>query len=226
MHLLRLAAAGALHVDDRACTALRQAREPGTMAAGLDEDFVALLNERLHQRIDVRLEHRLAAGQLDQLAVEPGHFGDDGLDGHLVAFGEGIRRVAPRAAQIARREADEDARAPDVRGLALNRQVDLVDRQHGRARLFCHLRCDDRHGPDSALSSMPGSPDASPAGAIRIGTSGWSYPSGKGTWNGIFYPTPRPRGFDELAFYAEHFDTVEVNSTFYRSPRRRRRRSG
>ena len=23
---------------------------------------------------------------------------------------------------------------------------------------------------------------------IRIGTSGWSYPSGKGTWNGIFYP--------------------------------------
>ena len=26
----------------------------------------------------------------------------------------------------------------------------------------------------------------------------------------------RPRGFDELAYYAEHFDTVEVNSTFYR----------
>jgi uncharacterized protein YecE (DUF72 family) len=54
--------------------------------------------------------------------------------------------------------------------------------------------------------------------AIRIGTSGWSYPSGKGTWNGVFYPTPRPRGFDELAYYADHFDTVEVNSTFYRMP--------
>jgi uncharacterized protein YecE (DUF72 family) len=59
---------------------------------------------------------------------------------------------------------------------------------------------------------------------IRIGTSGWSYPSGKGTWNGIFYPAGRgrrPRGapkFDELAFYAEHFDTVEINSTFYRIP--------
>jgi uncharacterized protein YecE (DUF72 family) len=59
---------------------------------------------------------------------------------------------------------------------------------------------------------------------IRIGTSGWSYPSGKGTWNGIFYPAQpgrRPRGsgtFDELRFYAEHFDTVEVNSTFYRVP--------
>ena len=59
-------------------------------------------------------------------------------------------------------------------------------------------------------------------GEIRIGTSGWSYPSGNGTWNGIFYPTERRgrgRGkFDELAFYAEHFDTVEINSTFYRTP--------
>jgi uncharacterized protein YecE (DUF72 family) len=58
---------------------------------------------------------------------------------------------------------------------------------------------------------------------ILIGTSGWNYPKGKGTWNGIFYPAPaerrRGRGaFDELAFYAEHFDTVEINSTFYRPP--------
>jgi len=58
---------------------------------------------------------------------------------------------------------------------------------------------------------------------IRIGTSGWSYPKGDGTWNGIFYPAPgqRPRGsgkFDELRYYAEHFDTVEVNSSFYRVP--------
>ena len=58
---------------------------------------------------------------------------------------------------------------------------------------------------------------------IRIGTSGWSYPSGEGTWNGVFYPAAgrRPRGrgkFDELKFYAEHFDTVEVNSSFYRIP--------
>src|SRR3989442_14728275 len=54
---------------------------------------------------------------------------------------------------------------------------------------------------------------------LRVGTSGWNYPSGKGTWNGVFYPKPRPKGFDELAFYASHFDTVEVNSTFYGQPR-------
>ena len=53
---------------------------------------------------------------------------------------------------------------------------------------------------------------------VRVGTSGWSYPSGEGTWNGIFYPEKKSKTFDELAFYAEHFDTVEVNSSFYRVP--------
>jgi uncharacterized protein YecE (DUF72 family) len=53
---------------------------------------------------------------------------------------------------------------------------------------------------------------------VLVGTSGWNYPTGRGTWNGVFYPARRARGFDELAYYAEHFDTVEVNSTFYRVP--------
>jgi uncharacterized protein YecE (DUF72 family) len=53
---------------------------------------------------------------------------------------------------------------------------------------------------------------------IRVGTSGWSYPSGDGTWNGIFYPARKPKGFDELRFYAEHFDTVEVNLSGDRVP--------
>jgi uncharacterized protein YecE (DUF72 family) len=60
--------------------------------------------------------------------------------------------------------------------------------------------------------------------SVQIGTSGWSYPSGKGTWNGIFYPATRSKRhgtaeFDELRFYADHFDTVEVNTTFYGQPR-------
>jgi uncharacterized protein YecE (DUF72 family) len=59
---------------------------------------------------------------------------------------------------------------------------------------------------------------------VRIGTSGWSYPSGTGRWNGLFYPATRSKRagtdrFDELRFYAEHFDTVEVNTTFYGQPR-------
>ena len=49
--------------------------------------------------------------------------------------------------------------------------------------------------------------------AVKIGTSGWSYPS----WRPGFYPeTLQPADF--LAFYAERFDTVELNSTGYRLP--------
>ena len=55
--------------------------------------------------------------------------------------------------------------------------------------------------------------------SLRIGTSGWSYPSGNGTWNGIFYPQKPAKGFDELRFYSDRFNTVEINSTFYGQPR-------
>lgn len=50
---------------------------------------------------------------------------------------------------------------------------------------------------------------------IHIVTSGWSYPRGEGTWNGYFYP---PRIKSELEYYSRFFNTVEVNSTFYRPP--------
>jgi uncharacterized protein YecE (DUF72 family) len=48
---------------------------------------------------------------------------------------------------------------------------------------------------------------------IHVGTSGWSYPS----WRGGFYPADAdPKTF--LSFYAERFDTVELNTTGYRLP--------
>jgi uncharacterized protein YecE (DUF72 family) len=48
-----------------------------------------------------------------------------------------------------------------------------------------------------------------------IGTSGWSYPKGEGTWTGYFYPTGK---INELEYYSQFFKTVEINSTFYRPP--------
>lgn len=50
---------------------------------------------------------------------------------------------------------------------------------------------------------------------LRIGCSGWNYAHWR---NGVFYP-PRcpPRRW--LQFYAQHFETVELNTTFYRLPR-------
>jgi len=50
---------------------------------------------------------------------------------------------------------------------------------------------------------------------IYIGTSGWSYPKGTGTWKGYFYPAGK---INELEYYSLFFNTVEVNSSFYRPP--------
>jgi uncharacterized protein YecE (DUF72 family) len=52
---------------------------------------------------------------------------------------------------------------------------------------------------------------------LLIGTSGFSYPGPppKG-WYGAFYPDAKTKGFDELKYYSQIFNTVEVNSTFYR----------
>jgi uncharacterized protein YecE (DUF72 family) len=46
---------------------------------------------------------------------------------------------------------------------------------------------------------------------IRFGVAGWDYKD----WWGPVYPTPRPRGFDPLAYLSRYFDVVEINSTFY-----------
>jgi uncharacterized protein YecE (DUF72 family) len=50
---------------------------------------------------------------------------------------------------------------------------------------------------------------------IRIGCSGWNYAHWR---NGVFYP-PRCAPRNWLRFYAKHFDTVEINMTFYRLPK-------
>jgi uncharacterized protein YecE (DUF72 family) len=51
---------------------------------------------------------------------------------------------------------------------------------------------------------------------IRIGVAGWDYKD----WRGVVYPAPRPRGFDPLHYLASYVDLIEINSTFYRPPRR------
>jgi uncharacterized protein YecE (DUF72 family) len=52
--------------------------------------------------------------------------------------------------------------------------------------------------------------------AVRVGCSGWNYAHWR---NGVFYP-PRLPASRWLEHYAERFDTVEVNATFYRLPKR------
>jgi uncharacterized protein YecE (DUF72 family) len=50
--------------------------------------------------------------------------------------------------------------------------------------------------------------------AIWVGTSGYNYPE----WRGSFYPE-KLATTKMLAFYAERLQTVEINYTFYRTPK-------
>lgn len=57
----------------------------------------------------------------------------------------------------------------------------------------------------------PGEPLAIP---VYVGTMGWSYAD----WNGSFYPASGP-GKQAITLYARAFNAVEIDSTFYGTPR-------
>ena len=46
---------------------------------------------------------------------------------------------------------------------------------------------------------------------VRVGPAGWSYPD----WSGYAYPARKPKGFHEVTYLAEFFDTIEINTSFY-----------
>jgi len=51
------------------------------------------------------------------------------------------------------------------------------------------------------------------AHVIRVGPAGWSYKD----WENVVYP-PHGSKFDHLGYLASFFDTIEINSPFYRIP--------
>ncbi|HEU5161807.1 MAG TPA: DUF72 domain-containing protein, partial [Thermoanaerobaculia bacterium] len=62
-------------------------------------------------------------------------------------------------------------------------------------------------------TGTPIAPSRRVACEIRIGTSGWHYAH----WKGRFYPEKAPPA-EMFRIYLEHFDTVEINNTFYHLP--------
>jgi uncharacterized protein YecE (DUF72 family) len=65
--------------------------------------------------------------------------------------------------------------------------------------------------------AMNGMPPVDPV--FRVGTASWTDPSLIAS--GTFYPPDARSAEDRLRFYAAHFDTVEVDSTYYTLPAER-----
>ncbi len=49
---------------------------------------------------------------------------------------------------------------------------------------------------------------------LYIGTAGWNYKD----WEGIVYPTGTEKKIDPLSYLSQYFNTIEINSSFYRPP--------
>ena len=207
----RLAAARALHVDD--ADAPRPAPRPTLRWPPVSSStVVAGLEQPLHQR-----DRRPSAAAARRRSARPAGSRSAATSASTSsttssAAREGVRRVAPRAAQVAGGQPHEHA------GPARHRSI--RPGWTGRSRRWSTLRTPaPRRRAELACRSSPW-----PTPRIRIGTSGWSYPSGPGAWTGIVYP-PRRGGrrarSTSSPAYAERFDTVEVNSTLLPHPDRR-----
>jgi uncharacterized protein YecE (DUF72 family) len=75
-----------------------------------------------------------------------------------------------------------------------------------------HQRVRRKPHPSRRRGRSPATPPHSVAVCL-IGCSGWQYKH----WRGDFYPRSLPQN-RWLEHYAEHFNTVETNNTFYRLP--------
>src|SRR5947207_6593497 len=65
-----------------------------------------------------------------------------------------------------------------------------------------------------AALPTPDSPDTPLPIPVHVGTMGWSYSD----WNGVFYPA-NAASRETLTLYARSLDAVEIDSTFYGTPR-------
>ena len=122
-------------------------------AAGFDQHRETFVAQCAHEGQGVGLKQRFAAGQFDEgqfqiadfkLRIgkkrgESPHFGKNFFHRLLFTLRERIRRVAIRAAEIARRQPHEHARQPGESAFALQAEIDFVDDQRvGHERRLKH----------------------------------------------------------------------------------------
>ena len=110
---------------------------------------MAGVGQHRHQRQNVFLKQRFAAGDFDQRAAKPCDGGDDLIKRLLFPFVKRVFGVAIIAAEIAKRHPDEDTRLAGPGAFALDRMVNLVNRQ----RLF-HSALDVGRSPRRSPSAF------------------------------------------------------------------------
>jgi len=137
------AATRALHVEDRD-DASGDARGAAVTTC-LEKHRPATVEQALHERIHILLQQWLTAGDLDERAGKAINLLEHLFERMLAAFVERVRRITPRAAQIAGGQPHEDAGTSGVCRLALDGIEDFVNRQQSFYYPVRHGRGARRH---------------------------------------------------------------------------------
>ena len=113
----------------------RITRTRGSTSAGVDgptglkQNRLASVGEPGHERVNFRLQERLAAGDLDQIITQLERTSHDGVEIEELTLRERVRRVAVDTSQVARRQPYEHTGTPRECALALQAAIDLMDEQ-------------------------------------------------------------------------------------------------
>jgi len=124
-----LATGGALEIDyaDGPLVDLRYVQR----TVGLQKRFESGVAEGLQASGGLLLVKRFATGEFHQSTTEPPDICEDIVDGHFVALGAGMDRVAPGAIEITAGQAHQHARRSCAGSLTLDAQDNLVDNEAG-----------------------------------------------------------------------------------------------
>jgi uncharacterized protein YecE (DUF72 family) len=114
----------------------------------------------------------------------------------------GLRQAERRGPQCIQGQQQDQARLPPQPAARAGRGP---RRRAAAARL--HVLPEGQQDPQGLTAPRPAAP------RLHVGTSGFAYPG----WKPAFYPADLPAA-RFLEFYADRFDTVEINQTFYRFP--------
>ena len=183
---LNFARAGCLDVEDDAHAGVDSAGVD--RSAGLEQDGLTGVGKTRHERIHLRLQQRLAASDFDQLIAKFQRKGDDPFEIDDFSLRERMRRIAVDTPQVARREANEDARQPGKCAFTLQAAVNLVDKQRSDRLAIERLQAvwvRDFRGPWSGSPAAPTiSGEIATRSSIpsRITALGIIFPWLKATW--------------------------------------------
>ncbi len=133
------------------------------------------------------------------------------------------RRPAPRGVLSTDARVCARVRAPQFSELLPNPRSEVEETGRPDARKASGLNAHgqtqrrmvggERGGARAVSKGRPALDVSLVTGAARLGSSSWTSPA----WAGRFYPLGT-HDRDRLSYYAKFYDTVEVDSTYYRDP--------